>query len=138
MESGYPVKQTRNMQKQSSAKQEHPNLTSLKIPIYNESKEEARDKTDDVVERKKLGKLGMKEQPLIGQILSPVETPLGTEANFLAMDRGGIVYCAKELTRHMATPTTADWEEMVRLVRYLKKQTQGSVVVEISRNAVPT
>ena len=32
------------------------------------------------------------------------------------------MYCAKELTRHMATPTTADWEKMVRLGRYLKNR----------------
>ena len=60
----------------------------------------------------------MKEQLLIGQILSPVETTrfraLAATANFLAIDRGDIVYCAKEFTRHMAKPTTADWEKMVR------------------------
>ena len=68
----------------------------------------------------------MLEQPLIGQILSLVETTryraLAATANFLAIDRGDIVYCAKELTRHMATPTTADWEKMVRLERYLKNR----------------
>ena len=83
-------------------------------------------KRDDIVERRKLGKLGMKEQPLIGQILSPAETTrksaLAATANFLAIDRGEIVYCAKELTRHMATPTTADWEKVVRLGRYLKNR----------------
>ena len=41
------------------------NLTSLKIPVSKENKEEVRDKTDDIVEKRKLGKLGMKEQPLI-------------------------------------------------------------------------
>ena len=50
------------------------NLTSLKIPMPKGSKEEVRDKTDDIVEKRKLGKLGMKEQPLVGQILSPAET----------------------------------------------------------------
>ena len=54
--------------------------------------------------------MGMKEQPLVGQILSPVETTryraLAATANFLAIDRGDIVFCAKELTRHMAKPTT--------------------------------
>ena len=49
------------------------NLTSLKITMSKENNEEVRDKTDDTVEKRKLGKLGMKEQPLIGQILSPVE-----------------------------------------------------------------
>ena len=88
------------------------NLTSLKIPMSKENREEVRDKTNDIVEKRKLGKLGMKEQPLVGQILSPVETTRkrasAATANFLAIDRGDIVYCAKELTRHMATPTTAD------------------------------
>ena len=81
-----------------------------------------RDKTNDIVEKRKLGKLGMKEQPLVGQILSPAETNRyrAATANFLAIDRGDIVYCAKELTRHMATPTTTDWEKVVRLGRYLK------------------
>ena len=32
------------------------------------------------------------------------------------------MYCAKELTRHMATPTTTDLEEVVRLERYLKNR----------------
>ena len=77
-----------------------------------------RDKTDDIVEKRKLGKSGMKEQPLIRQILSPAETTrkraLAATAKFLAIDRGDIVYCAKELTRHMATPLTSDWEKVVR------------------------
>ena len=50
------------------------NLTSLKIPMSKENKEEVRGKTDDIVEKRKLGKLGKKEQPLVRQILSPVET----------------------------------------------------------------
>ena len=36
------------------------NLTSLKINMSKENKEELRDKTDDMVEKRKLGKLGMK------------------------------------------------------------------------------
>ena len=51
-----------------------------------------RDKTDDIVEKIKFGKLGMKEQPLVGQILSPADTTrytaLAAIANFLAIDRG--------------------------------------------------
>ena len=69
---------------------------------------------------------GMKEQPLIGQVLSPAETTrkraLAATANFLAIDSGDIVHCAKELARHMAAPTTADWEKVVRLGRYVKKR----------------
>ena len=36
---------------------------SLKIPMSEESKDGVRDKTDDIMEQRKLGKLGMKEQP---------------------------------------------------------------------------
>ena len=76
------------------------NLKSLKIPMSKENKEEVRDKTDDIVEKRKLGKFGMKEQPLIGQMLSFVETTrqraLAATANFLAVDRGDTVYCAKK------------------------------------------
>ena len=89
------------------------NLTSFQITMSKENKEVRDKKTDDIVEKRKLGKLGMKEQPLIGQILSLVETTrygaLAATAKFLAIDRGDTVYCAKELTRHMPTPTTADW-----------------------------
>ena len=44
------------------------NLTSLEVPMSKESKGGMRDKTDDTEEKTKLGKLGMKEQPLVGQI----------------------------------------------------------------------
>ena len=101
-----------------------------------------RDKTDDIMEKRKLGKLGMKEQPLIGQILSPAETTryraLAATANFLAIDRRDIVHCAKELTRHMSTPTAADLGEGGEVGEVFEKQTQGSIVVQVSRDAVPT
>ena len=57
--------------------------------MSKENKEEVPDKTDDIVETRKLEKLGMKEQPLIGQILNPVETTrkmaLAATANFLPL-----------------------------------------------------
>ena len=94
--------------------------------MSKENKEEVRDKTDDIVEKRKLGKLGMKEQSLIGHILNLVETTrygaLAANAKFIAIARGDIVCCAKELTRHMATPTTADWVKVVRLGRYSKNR----------------
>ena len=66
------------------------NLNIFENPMSKEKKEEVRDKTDDIVEKRKLGKLGMKEQPLVGPILSPVETTryraLAATANFLAID----------------------------------------------------
>ena len=39
--------------------------------MSKESKGGVRDKTDDIVERRKLGKLGMKEQPLGRTDLEP-------------------------------------------------------------------
>ena len=81
--------------------------------MSNESKYGVRDKTDDIVEKRKLGKLGMQAQPLVGPILSLAKNTryraLAATANFLATDRGDTVYCA--------TPTTADWEKVVRLER---------------------
>ena len=63
------------------------NLTSLKIPMSKENKEEVRDKNRHFGEEK-LGKLGMEEQPLVGQTLSLVETTqyraLAATANFLS------------------------------------------------------
>ena len=108
--------------------------------MSKENKEEVRDKTDDIVEERKLGKLDMKEQPLIGQILSPVETTryrsLAATANFLAIDRGDIVYCAKELSHGNANNSRLGEDGEIGEV--FEEQTQGSVVVQISRNAVPT
>ena len=110
--------------------------------MSKENKEEVRDKTDDIVEKRKLKKLGMKEQPLVGQILNRIETTryraLAAHANFLAIDRGDTVHCAKELTRHMATPTTADWENMVRLERYLKKRPRVQLWYTFQESLVPT
>ena len=106
--------------------------------MSKERKEVVRARTDDIVEEKKLGKLGMQEEPLIGQILTPAETTrngaLAATVNFLAIVRRDIVFCAMELTRHMATPTTADCE----IGEVFEKQAQGWVVFQISRNTTPT
>ena len=84
------------------------NWTSLKIAMTKESKEDVRDKTDNIVERRKLGKLDMKEQPLIGLILSPAETTrkreLAATANFLAIDRGDTVRVLCKRVRHVTWP----------------------------------
>ena len=82
----------------------------------------------------------MKEQAWDGQRLSPDDTircrRMAATANFLAMR--GIMFCGKDLTRHMATPTTAVWEQVVRLGRYLKNTPGYFVVVQVPREAVPT
>ena len=117
MGSGHPVYEAEKHAEAIILPNRASNPTSLKNPVSKESKEEVRDRTDDIVEKRKLG---MKEQ------LSLAETTrkraLAATANFLAIDRGDIVCCAKELTRHMATPTTADWEKVVRLGRCCKNR----------------
>ena len=106
-------------------------LTPLKVPLSKESKDTARDKTEDVLKRRKLGKLGMQEHVWDGQVLSPAETSryrrVAANANFHAIDRGEIMYCAKDLTR----------EQVVRMGRYLKKG-KGTFVVNVPGEAVPT
>ena len=102
------------------------NLTPLKIPLVQREQGGSARQNRRHCGEEKVGKVGMKEQPLIGQILSPAETirysALAATANFLAIDRGDIVHCAEEWTRHMAAATTADWEKVVRLERYLKNK----------------
>ena len=83
------------------------NLTSLKIPMSKGSKEEVRNKTVDIMEKRKFGKLGVKEQPLIGQILSLAETTrcraLAATADFLQRwhwQRRHRVLCKRVDTAH--------------------------------------
>ena len=110
--------------------------------MSKENKEEVRDKTDDIVENIKLVKLGMKEQPLIGQILNLVETTryraLAATANFLAIDRGDIVYCVKGVDTSHGNANNSRLGEDGEIGEVLETQTQGSAVVQTPRNAVPT
>jgi hypothetical protein len=41
-------------------------------------------------------------------------------ANYLALDRPDIAFAVKEACRDMSAPTTASWEKIKRVVRYLK------------------
>ena len=41
-------------------------------------------------------------------------------ANYLALDRPNIAFAVKESCRDMSAPTTASWENIKRVVRYLK------------------
>ena len=47
---------------------------------------------------------------------------LAATANFVAQDRGDLMYAAKEISRKMSEPTQADWEKLVRLGRYMMKR----------------
>ena len=40
--------------------------------------------------------------------------------NYLAQDRGDLLYAAKELSRKMADPEQEDWAKLERVGRYLK------------------
>ena len=117
----------------------HPRNRSIQFDIFENLHAPKRatrkcDAKQTTLWRRQLGKLKMKDHPLIGIFLSPAETTrkraLAATANFLAIDRGDIVYCAIELRRHMATPTTEDWEKVVRLVEVFAKQTQESVLLK--------
>ena len=112
------------------------NLTSLKIPLFKESKEDVRDKTDDIVEKRKLRKLGMKEQPLVGQIVSPAETTrfgaLAATANISChLQRRHRALCTCHANNNRLGEGGEIWE-------VFEKQTPGSIVVKIFRNAVST
>ena len=45
---------------------------------------------------------------------------LVARANYLAVDRGDIAFCVKELARCMSSPSRQDWEKLRRLARYLR------------------
>ena len=45
---------------------------------------------------------------------------LVARANYLAVDRGDIAFCVKELARCMSSPSIHDWERLQRLARYLR------------------
>ena len=45
---------------------------------------------------------------------------LVARANYLAVDRGDIAFCVKELARCMSSPSRQDWERLQRLARYLR------------------
>ena len=110
--------------------------------MSKERKDGVRDKTDDIVEKRKLGKLGMKEQPLVGQILSPAETTLcralAATANFLAIDRRRHRVLCKRVDTSHGHANNNRLGEGGEIGEVLEEKTQGSVVVQISRNAVPT
>lgn len=76
------------------------------------------------MEKKRAGRRRAEECEGESQALAPVDATryraLAARANFLAIDRGDIMYCAKELTRQMSNPKEKDRERLVRLGRYLK------------------
>ena len=61
------------------------------------------------------------EQPLDGVAVRQFRSG-AARANYLAQDRADLSFAAKELCRHMATPTEANWGALLRVVRYLKAE----------------
>ena len=49
---------------------------------------------------------------------------LVARANYLAVDRGDIAFCTKELARCMSAPSQHDWERLRRLARYLRHKSR--------------
>ena len=57
---------------------------------------------------------------------------LVARANYLAVDRGDIAFCVKELARCMSSPSRQDWERLRRL-KIFKTQASVCTMVCISR-----
>ena len=92
------------------------------------------------LEKRQFGKLGMKEQPLVGQILSPAETTrkraLAATANFHAIDREDMVLRKRIDTSH-GNANNHRLGESGKSGEIFEKQTQGSIVVQVPRYAMP-
>ena len=105
------------------------NLTSLKIAMSKESKDGVRDRTDNIVEKRGLGKLGMNEQPLIGQMLSP-----GNNCQFSCHRHWRHRVLRKRIdTSHGNTDNSRVGEDG-EIGEVFEKQT--TIVVQVSRDAV--
>ena len=99
-------------------------LPPLKVPISKEDNAETDgEKGKDIRERKARGELGKRREVDAARILDSQESTryraIAARANYLAIDRGDIMFATKELTRKMSEPTEHDWNKLVRLGRYL-------------------
>ena len=63
---------------------------------------------------------GNEESPELSKLETTRYRSICARTNYLAQDRGDIVYAAKELCRIMSAPTESDWQGLKRLGRYLK------------------
>ena len=72
-------------------------------------------------------KRGSEDSPVLSQEEATKYRALVARANYLAQDRVDIGYPVKELCRKMSKPTTADWEALKRLGRYLIDKTRSVI-----------
>ena len=80
-------------------------------------------KLADLDRMKRDGSLGAKRGKSMGELDKAGATTYRAHvarANYLAADRMDIIFAVKELSRAMSSPTTDDWDKLVRLARYLK------------------
>ena len=99
-------------------------MKSLSVPIVKDPAETDSVKSQDVEAKKREGRLGQKYKPAADDLLNATDTTayrgLAATLNYLAADRGDLIYAAKECAREMSSPTKRSWEKMVRVGRYLK------------------
>ena len=95
-------------------------------PMTRDSvKESVESITDDVREKARNGKIKgenniMNEHDELDDAQITKYRALVARANYLAVDRGDIAFCVKELARCMSSPSRQDWERLQRLARYLR------------------
>ena len=103
------------------------NVKTISTPATKETGRELEEqRRQDFNGRRLSGKLGSKTDNVDKEdALSEDEVTryrrIAAWANFLAQDRMDIAYAAKEATRRMTAPTTDDWNNLVRLGRYLAR-----------------
>lgn len=75
-------------------------MSTLRTPIVRETRESDGEKAQDALMKKRVGKVKETSCAQGVERLSPADTPkyraLVARANFLAIDRGDLLYCAKE------------------------------------------
>ena len=100
------------------------------IPMAKESvKESIEDVTDDIHEKTRNRKIEgdtnrMNDYDKLDDAQVIKYRAFVARANYLAVDRGDIAFCVKELARCMSTPSRQDWERLQRLARYLRHKSR--------------
>ena len=84
-------------------------MKTLSVPIIRDQSEPEAEKRKDIHEKKAEGRLGQKTKPAEEDLLNSSDTTayrgLAATLNYLAADRGDLVFAAKECAREMANPT---------------------------------
>ena len=98
--------------------------SAVSTPMVKESTEGEKEKKRDIEEKRRAGRIGAKTEVKGTGKMSPEDATryrgLVATCNYLAQDRGDLLYAAKELSRKMADPEQEDWAKLERVGRYLK------------------